>query len=172
MRLLNRILWALFFLIFSVLPLSGCISGATSVSIQANFLTSVHLNPNIKGESSPIVVHYYELTSPTTFESSSFFTLTDPDSNVLGQDLLSEDEITLFPGEEKSISRKLHPSTRYIGFIAEYREIAQARWRAVIPVKARISAEYMVRLNKNTIAVSDMQTNNETPEEGATKFDF
>ena len=161
MHVLNRILSVFLCLLILFLPLTGCSNFKTSVSVTAIFLTSVHLNPNSKGESSPIVVHYYELTSPTAFESGDYFSLTTPESTSFGHDLLYSDEITLFPAEEKEIKRRLNPATRYLGFVAGYREIADTRWKAVVPIRASFSAKYLIRLSKDAITVSRSADNDE-----------
>ncbi|WED22941.1 type VI secretion system lipoprotein TssJ [Vibrio sp. JC009] len=139
-------------LLFAGLLLSGCAS--TSVPFKADFIGSIHMNPNIKGDPSPTVVYIYELASPTTFESGNYFSLTDPDSGVLADDLLGYNEVMLFPGKELSLEQKLHLSTRYIGFVAAFRDINTAQWRTVVPVKAGSSNKFMVRISKDAIEVS------------------
>ncbi|PWI34091.1 type VI secretion system lipoprotein TssJ [Vibrio albus] len=132
--------------------LFGC--AGTSVSLKVNFIGSTHMNPNIKGKASPTVVYIYELSSPTTFEVSNYFTLTDPDSGVLKDDLLGYNEVTLFPGKALNLVQELPPTTRYIGFVAAFREIDNAQWRTVMPVKASSSNRFMVRVGQNAIEVT------------------
>lgn len=159
--------------LFSALLL-GCAS--TSVTLKADFIGSIQMNPNIKGEASPTVVYIYELASPTTFEVSNYFTLTDPDSGVLGDDLLGYSEVTLFPGKAFRLTQKLHPSTRHIGFIAAFREINTAQWRAVAPVRSGASNLFTVRISKNAIDISRPESDEEISTtiklDESVKFDF
>lgn len=171
MRSLSQLVITVVSLLFLSILLSGC-AGRTSVSFGVHFISSIHLNPNSKGDPSPIQVRYFELTSPTSFENSSYFALNDPHNSELQQDLLALGEVSLAPGEEKQLSKKLNPATRYVGFVAGYRDINQSQWRAIVEVKAHHSADYMVRLNRNTITVSDMQDVAKDTANGPGRFDF
>lgn len=168
MRPLCRFVVTLASLLALPLLLTGC-AGSGAVTLNVHFISSASLNPNIKGEPSPVLVRYYELTSPANFENASYFAAIDPASSDFQQDLLVMDEISLAPAEEKNLSRKLNPSTRYIGFVAAYRDINHATWRTVVEVTARIQADYSVRLSENTLTVT---LPDDVNGKGADKFNF
>ena len=133
-----------------VMPaLSGCLadaaSGVTSAvidklfetgpaTIEANIVAAEDLNPDYDGQASPLVVRMYELKSPTAFNNASFFALYDSDVAELGDDLKGKEEIELRPGDKLELERELQPETRFVGFIAGYRDIENAAWRAVTEV--------------------------------------
>ncbi|MES9906484.1 MAG: type VI secretion system lipoprotein TssJ, partial [Sedimenticola sp.] len=113
-------------------------------TVEMNFLSSIHLNPNTQGQSSPIVVRYYELKSTAVFESSDYFDLTDPDKNLLANDLLGRDEIEVPPGTEQTVHRELDIATQFIGIVAAYRDLEQSRWRAVLPITAHAANAFII----------------------------
>lgn len=159
-------------LVFVSLLLTGCIKNEPQPStLEAHLLTSIHVNPNALGKPSPIFVRYYELKSTATFENTDFFTLIDTDKNVLGADLLEMSEIELPPGTERVINLQLNPATRFIGVVAAYRELEQAKWRAMLPIKAHAHNAFVIRLGKATISVSD-PSSIKTGSTNESKFDF
>lgn len=161
-------------ILFSLL-IVGCMTKEPPppASLNAQFIASVHVNPNAAGKPSPIVIRYYELKSPAVFETTDFFTLSDPNSNALGQDRLGQNEIEISPGTEQIINQELHPGTRYIGVVAAYRDLEQSDWRAVAPITPNKPNPLVIRFSKSVVSISaPMDRDNGNKDSDQSKFDF
>ena len=158
-----------------MLPLFfGCATGPTAppTTLEAQFLTSNQVNPNAAGKPSPIVVRYYELKSATVFENTDFFTLTDTDKSILANDLLGKDEMEMPPAAERTVSRNLDPSTRYLGIVAAYRDLEETHWRVVVPIAPHTPNTFIVRLGKAAISVSGSAAEKRGPADSTDKSKF
>lgn len=87
-------------------------------------------NLDESGRPSPVKVRVYELKDSNAFNEADYFSLTNSDKTVVGQDLLARDEFILRPGETRRIERKSHPQTTALGFLAGYRDLNSV-WRVV-----------------------------------------
>ena len=155
-----------------VLPaLSGCLadaaSGITSAvidkifetgpsTIEANLTATEDMNPDYEGEASPLVVRMYELKSVTAFNNASFFALYDSDEAELGGDLKAKEEIELQPGDKLEFERELQLETRYVGFIAGYRDIDNAAWRAVAEIPEGSSTDITVEFGRLAVKIVEV----------------
>ncbi|MDP4537676.1 type VI secretion system lipoprotein TssJ [Alkalimonas collagenimarina] len=104
-------------------------------STTLHFRVAHDLNPDQNERPSPVIVKVYELASKTVFENQDFFALYDDPSAVLRTDLLKKDEFVFEPGQSSESRMELHPATKAVGVIVAYRDIENARWRAVVDVK-------------------------------------
>jgi type VI secretion system protein VasD len=124
-------------------------------TIEADFRAAVDLNPDHEGNPSPLVVRLYELKSATAFNNSGFFSLYDNDSAELGDDLKGREEIEFQPGQALFLERELEMETRYLGVIAAYRDIENARWRAVIEVEPGSDTEVIIALERLAVNINE-----------------
>jgi len=95
---------------------------------------SENVNPDTSDRPSPVVMKIFELSSRTIFDTQDFFSLYEAPEKLLGPDLLKKDELELQPGSVQNYEMSLNRNTRYVGVVVAYRNIDQARWRAVIEV--------------------------------------
>ena len=70
------------------------------------FEVSNKANPDLNGRPSPVVIHVYELTSNTLFESQDFFSLYEEPEVVLGPDLINKQEFGIVVNEDWNIITK------------------------------------------------------------------
>lgn len=94
------------------------------------------LNLDINGRPSPVVVRLFELKHPVAFESSDFFTLYQRPKEALDLDMVASEEHELRPGETLNLKLSIDPGSRFVGVLAAYRDLEQAQWRRVQPVRA------------------------------------
>jgi len=150
--------------LLAITSISGCslikpIPDSFSISIN----TSSDLNPDDDDRSSPVVLRVYELSDDKLFNESDFFDLYDEDSEVFETAFyLKKQEMELNPNESRKLDMTLSDDTKYVGFIAAYRDIDAAKWREVhsitkqratgVPVYS--SRGLVVDLKKNKIVVS------------------
>jgi len=96
--------------------------------------TTSSINPDIRGQASPLTVRVYELTSSNQFNQSGFFEVYESEEATLGNEFVSRQEFTVTPDQVLRKTVVLSPTTKYLGVVAAYRNIDNAQWRAVSPV--------------------------------------
>lgn len=151
--------------------LTGCIAdaaqGVTSAvldkifeegptEIEAIMSASDDVNPDADGEASPLVVRMYELKSATSFNNATFFSLYDSDIAELGEDMKGKEEFELQPGQKLELERELKPEVRYVGFLASYRDLDNASWRAVVEVPEGESTDMTIAFQRLAIKVVEV----------------
>ncbi len=155
-----------------VLPvLTGCIADAASgvttavidkiwgdgeTRIEAEIAVAEDLNPDYNGDASPLVVRLYQLSSPTAFNNATFFQLYDSDVAELGDDLKGKEELELQPGQTLELERDLDPQTRFVGFIAGYRDIDNANWRAVTEIPMGETTDMKIEFRRLAVKIVEV----------------
>jgi type VI secretion system protein VasD len=104
-------------------------------SIEATLVGGPNLNPNLEGRASPVVVRLFELKRTAAFEAASFSALFDRPKEALGDDLISQEEFVLRPGEIRHHDRSGAPSAA-LGLAAAFRTLEGDSWRLIVPVAA------------------------------------
>lgn len=135
------------------------IPNSLTISINA----TSDMNPDSEGRASPIVFRVYQLAESKAFKEKDFFDLFEDDKEHLAESLIKSNEMELNPNESQVLTLTLDSNTKYIGFLAAYRNIETAKWRetqavtpktlAGIPVYGKY--RFTVNLNKNKIVVTD-----------------
>ena len=126
------------FRIFIFLVLGCCLCACSkTLSIQAQ--GSSILNTDEKGTALPVNVHVYQLDNINKFESANFDELWLNAKGILGNTLLSEDEFTLNPDENKIIKFRQEKNTHYVGIMAIFRSPANENWRVIEEMPENIS---------------------------------
>lgn len=106
------------------------------------------LNPDLNGRPSPIVVRLIELKHPVAFEHADFFTLYNRAKEALSPDMVMQEELELRPGERHELKLYVAPESRYVGVLAAYRDLPEARWRYVVPLEHRAQNRADLRLDE------------------------
>ncbi|MCG6969609.1 MAG: type VI secretion system lipoprotein TssJ [Gammaproteobacteria bacterium] len=130
--------------------------GPKPTRLEVSIEASPNLNPNSEGRPSPIVMRFYELSSADVFETSDFFTLYDSEMATLGKFILFRDEMNIKPGQLKTFKREAKPETQYIGVIAAYRDLDNARWRGILEVKPNEKSKIMIHLGSLSVSVTEV----------------
>ena len=122
--------FSLLFLVIGCTTMNKIVPPSTDLIINV----SKNVNPDTSERPSPVVMKIFELSSRTIFDTQDFFSLYDTPEKILGPDLLKKDELELQPDSIQQYKMSLNRNTRYVGVVVAYRNIDQARWRAVIEV--------------------------------------
>lgn len=148
--------WMRFALLSVVVWLGGCAIANLVVDpwTKLQFQPTNTINPALNGRASPLVVRVYELSSWDAFHNSDFFDLYDNAETALVGDLISADEIVIRPGEDYEYTMSLDPRTRYVGIVAAFRDIQNARWRLVSEVEPRGYDTINVSIDRLTLKQS------------------
>ena len=115
---------------------NGAAKAADGFSIEATLVGGPNLNPNLEGRASPVVVRLFELKRTAAFEAASFSALFDRPKETLGDDLISQEEFLLRPGEIRHHDRSGAPSAAALGLAAAFRTLEGDSWRLIVPVAA------------------------------------
>ena len=125
----------------SMLLLIGLLAGCSAISpfstltkLEVAVTASDHVNPDLHGRPSPVVVHLLELRHPVAFENADFFSLYSNAEQALPKDWVGSEELELRTGERQALKLRLEPQTRFLGVLAAYRDLPHVQWRLVIPV--------------------------------------
>lgn len=145
---------ALILILFS-LTLSGCSlkPSAPNTRIDLHLTGSASLNPDLHGRPSPIVLRLYELKNPVTFEHAEFFSVYQQPQETLALDLVAHEELELRPGEKQELNLLTTAAGGYLGVLAAYRNLPEADWQVVIPL--RIGELNRVHLQLDALSISE-----------------
>lgn len=129
--------WHLLLLLSAVLILGGCMSSAKSV--PSRYSLTFDADPQINGAAgqspAPVKVRVLLLRSDAEFMETDFFTLQGDAKSVLGSSLIDNSQFFLTPGQKgKTLVGQSTLDARYIGIIAEYRELDGKTWRVSLPL--------------------------------------
>ena len=114
------------------------------------------VNPDDDGNASPLVVWMYQLSSKTAFNNAEYFTLYDSDVATLGNDLMDKEEFELRPGQTLEIEREFDQETRFVAFMAGYRDIDNAKWRAVAELPPGETTELQIEFRRLEIKIIEI----------------
>lgn len=132
------------------------IAGCSSPAIKFGIEVGPNLNPNEKKDPLPVVARLYLLSDDQAFESAEFETLWKDDVSVLGDALLTRQELVLTPASEKRVILKRRDGAKFAAVIAIFREAQGGQWRAIKSLpdnyfSRRFSKSLHVRLNGNIV---------------------
>ncbi|MFC6300917.1 type VI secretion system lipoprotein TssJ [Pseudomonas sp. CCM 7893] len=133
-----RVFVSLSFVVLGLL--AGCSSlspFSTVTKLDLTLTASEHVNPDLHGRPSPVVLRLIELRHPVAFENADFFSLYGRAEQTLPKDLVNSEELELRPGEQVVLKLSLEQGSRYVGVLAAYRDLPQAQWRHVLSVAHR-----------------------------------
>jgi type VI secretion system VasD/TssJ family lipoprotein len=110
------------------LPPSPC---TTPEPLRVTLTASPHLNPGESGESLATTVRLYQLKDTGKLIESSLDRILDGDRAVLGEDFVSVQEITLYPGERASPAMVRGEGATSLAVVAFFRRPIGPSWRAI-----------------------------------------
>jgi len=149
----GRILQTAFWFVF-IIGLTGCFGGPSAIRIKGSIQTSYDVNPDPTGQASPIVVRIYQLRSPGPFQNSDFFELYDNEIATLGENLITWEEFELQPNHDLEYNTKFDPETRYMGVIAAFRDLENARWRELVTLPDKRKVHIHIKLESLAVSAS------------------
>jgi type VI secretion system VasD/TssJ family lipoprotein len=111
-----------------ILPPSPC---TTPEPLRVSLVASQRLNPGENGESLATTVRLYQLKDTGRLIESTLDRILDGDRAVLGEDFLSVQEITLYPGEKSELAMIRGESATHFAVVAFFRRPSGPAWRAI-----------------------------------------
>lgn len=147
----------LFLIIFLVLLIAnGCattkrVFGVSNIDITLKAAEDMNIDQS--GTPTPVVVRFYELTDIQDFRKVDFATLYNNEQASIGKHIVKRDEFELKPGDIHEIDRVAKRNTRYIGILAAYNDVDNAKWRAIISIH-KDGTDLVIHLGKTGIWAS------------------
>ena len=133
------------------LILTACSSTPDPTFLDLALTEPADLNPDLTNRPSPRVIKLVELKSHTAFENADYIALSANTKSALGPDYVAEEVMPVRPGEIKKFKLHLHPESRFIGVLAEYRALDKAVWRYVIQPQKEDFSDIRLALTKDAI---------------------
>jgi len=121
--------------------------------VELMITASPAVNPDRNDRPSPVLVRVYELRSPGAFETADFFGLLEQDQAVLGGEMVNRWEFQLDPGETTRLDASFQAASTTLGIVAAYRDIEQASWRAVMPLRTGRKNELSAMVGRLEVSV-------------------
>lgn len=121
--------------------------------VQLTLQADAAVNQDSRGRPTPVVVRYYLLSHPASFEAADFFSLFDADEKTLGTTNVQREEITLRPGE--SVKTLLRPGAevKSIGVFVAYRDPNRSIWRAVAPIQRNMLNILQAKVGRDSVSI-------------------
>jgi len=119
--------------------------GVSNIDITLKAAEDVNVDQS--GTPTPVVVRFYELTDIQNFRKVDFASLYNNEQASVGKHIVKRDEFELKPGEEREIDRVAKRNTRYIGILAAYNDVDNAKWRAIISIQ-KDGTDLVIHLGK------------------------
>ena len=127
-----------------LVTLAGCAlkQNPPATRIDLHLTGSDRLNPDLHG-----------LKNPVTFEHAEFFSLYQQPQETLALDLIAHEELELRPGQSQELNLLTTAEGTYLGVLAAYRNLPEARWQQVIPL--RVGQLNQLHLQLDELGISD-----------------
>ena len=124
--------------------------------LEIRLSATADVNPDSQMRPSPVILHVLELTSIDEFNRADYSALTTDDASALGGDVLNKTEVTLKPGDSRTMPLQLGDQIAYLGFVAAYRDIDNARWRVAQEVVPGKTDWIAVTVGKQQISIEEV----------------
>ena len=112
-------------------------AAAKETKLKSEVVAAESINPSRRGSPQPVKLHVFYLTHDTAFMQANFADLADPESQVLGGELVRRAERLVGPGGRLELDETFDEAARFIGVVAEFTQVDAAEGRAIAAVPAR-----------------------------------
>ena len=129
-------------------------------AIKVDLSSTANLNLNANSEPLPVVVRIYQLSDRSSFDTTSFSEIWKKDMAILGNSMLTRNEVIINPGSQDEVEFDRHRQARYVGVVAIFRDPVEKKWRDVYELSnswmgKKMSNSFSVSLVGNTLHISD-----------------
>lgn len=139
-------------LLLVLLLSSGC-SALPFVGGPSTLALRLEGEPEMNSGGNAAVVRVYQLTGRTNFERTPLATFWKNDTQALGNELVSKEEVLLYPEEMEQVTFEIDSKTRYVGVAADLRNPDQEHWRAIHPVDQLTDGTPTITISTDRVSV-------------------
>jgi type VI secretion system VasD/TssJ family lipoprotein len=133
--------------------LVGEVGSAKETKLVSEVSAAANINPNRRGTPQPVKLHIFYLAKDDAFTQANFGDLVDPESTVLGDELVRRAQSLIGPGEMLALDEKFDEAAQFIGVVAEFTDIDKASWRAVAAVPAKKWTDVVKLFSRNKLQI-------------------
>lgn len=126
---------------------------AKKIKVKGEIQTAEDLNPDYQGRPSPVNLIIFALKAAEGFQNADFFSLYDPESGVLGGDLIERNQMLLKPGEVRPYEAEFDKEVSYLGIVAAYRDIQNAEWRGLVELPEKKLKDKILFFKKKKLTI-------------------
>ena len=146
MRMLSLNHYCKTFLVLAFLGVSACRSSAPPPPQLV-----VRGAPDLNAGGNAAIVRVYQLTNDTNFEGATLETFWRDDAGALGDELISSQNVLLYPNQVETFELDLDENTRFIGVAVDLREPELDSWRAIYPATDLEKRRLSVTIGRNEL---------------------
>ena len=96
--------------------------------ITAAIISTAHINPADNGEARPVQLRLYQLKNDVGFRNASFDQIWKEDAVKLGEDLLGNQEVSVYPDARKELEFERNPEAQFIVAAGLFRTPKGKQW--------------------------------------------
>lgn len=127
----------------------------STASLELTLDAGYELNPDEKGQASPLCLRIYELNASDLFRKADFLDLYDQDSATLQDSLVKVHRVPpQRPGQQTQLAIALDPGTAFIAVLAEFYHYQDADSRSIAPVLQNARNIGRLSLDNNRVLLS------------------
>ena len=113
----------------------------TRAPASLRIVATDHMNPSTRGEGLATELRLYQLRDARALDGHSFEDLWHQGGAALGESLVSEETLTVYPGETTAHPLTLQDGALYLGAVVIVRQPEGRSWTTVTPLTDTISRE-------------------------------
>jgi len=145
-----KIYISLFVIVFILI---GCTKKPTHIDLEIS--SSKEVNYDQDKVSSPLMLVFYELSSADKFSKYEYWDIIDDKDNKLKLDVISQSKFIILPNELQTYKIVFDENTKYLGIIAKFSDIKDAKWRHIIDLEKDTYNESELKIKKYSIVEED-----------------
>lgn len=137
-----------------VVLLAGACGGK---AVRMDLVASPSLNADDSGSGLPVVVRIYQLHGKDRLEQADFSSLWKADRDVLQDDLIARQEVTLHPDSTVPVSIDRTKKPEFLAVMALFRKPEGTSWRHIIPLQGQKVRAIKIHVGERGIDVAGLK---------------
>jgi type VI secretion system protein VasD len=123
-------------------------------TLELGITAGADQNPDPTGQPTPVAIRVFQLTGTGRFENADPFALAGDPQKALDDEMIGSEEFIVRPGEMLRIERPVKPGAQFAGIVVLFRDIDNARWRAVAKLEPHGPTRLAVRTERLSVVVA------------------
>lgn len=126
---------------------------AKETKLATEVIAAENVNPNYRGAPQPVKLYIFYLANDDKFMQANFADLIAAEPAILGDELVRRAEHLIGPGERLELDEAFDEAAKFIGVVAEFTELDQASWRALVAVPGRRWTDVLRLFRKSKLEI-------------------
>ena len=139
-------------LLTAVLLMGGC-SGSKALNMTVVGTPNLNSTDETPGGNAA-VVRIYQLSNDNKFRTVTLEAFWEDDRAALGNEMVSRQQLQLYPDSFERLEIELEETTRFIGVAADLRRPDHERWREVYALSDLMGKRITVEVSRDRVAIT------------------